>query len=70
MFYYIQNEEDAKKLYKLFKDMYLENKHLTDKELYFLVQEKFITENNDKLNDSIKYISYEEVYKNIISYEK
>ncbi len=70
MFYYIQNETDAKKLYKLFKDMYETHKDLSDKDLYYLVQERFIQENSISSNDNIKYISNEEVYKNIIAFEK
>ncbi len=70
MFYYIKNEDDAQKLYQLFKDLYLKNKSLNDKDLYYLVQEQFIKENTHNQIDSVKYVSHEEVYKNIIGYEK
>ncbi len=72
MFYYIQNEDDAKKLYNLFQEIYKNEKYknLSDKELYYVVQERFIKENTKFSNDNIKYISHDDVYKNIIAFEK
>ncbi len=49
MFYYIQNDQDAKNLYAIFITVYHNNKDLSDKELYELVQsiyfEKYIKDN-------------------------
>ncbi len=49
MFYYIQNDQDAKNLYDIFITVYHNNKDLSDKELYELVQsiyfEKYVKDN-------------------------
>lgn len=44
MFFYIKNEDDAKDLYNLFISLSKDpkNKDLSDKELYYLLQDKYI----------------------------
>ena len=55
MFYYIQNDEDAKNLYAIFIDIYNneDSKNLNIKELYELVQktyfEKYIKDSEEDI---------------------
>ncbi len=60
MFFYIKNEDDAKDLYNLFISLSKDpkNKDLSDKELYYLLQDKYIElyKNNKEIFDS--YIEF------------
>jgi hypothetical protein len=59
MFFYIKNENDAKDLYYLFISLSNDpkNKNLSDKELYYLLQDKYIELYKDK-NDFDNHIEF------------